>query len=148
MEREAETKKNITSNDIVCSVCHSSICIADNGNVYPCAGWQSYIVGNVKETPLKEIWDNSERIQYLRSLRKKDFPECIQCPEKDFCTMCMVGNANEHPQGDPLVVNEHFCNISKLNRKIVLEWKEKLMDCQIPPVKPGACFVNRSKRLV
>jgi hypothetical protein len=35
----------------------------------------------------------------------------------------MVRNANEHPQGDPLVVNEHFCNIAKLNRKIVLERK-------------------------
>jgi radical SAM protein with 4Fe4S-binding SPASM domain len=128
MKREAEMKKNITSNDIVCSVCYSSICIADNGNVYPCAGWQSHIVGNVKETPLKEIWDNSERIQYLRSLRKKNFPKCIQCSEKDFCTMCMVRNANEHPQGDPLVVNEYFCNIAKINRKIVLEWKEKLMD--------------------
>jgi radical SAM protein with 4Fe4S-binding SPASM domain len=125
MEGEAEKKKNITPNDIVYSVCHSSICIADNGNVYPCAGWQSYVVGNVKETSLKEIWDNSERIQYLRNLCKKDFPKCIQCPEKDFCTMCMVRNANEHHQGDPLVVSEYFCNIAKLNRKIVLEYGRK-----------------------
>jgi radical SAM protein with 4Fe4S-binding SPASM domain len=130
MEGEAEIKKNITLNDIVCSVCHSSLCIADNGNIYPCAGWQSYIVGNLKETPLKEIWDNSERIQYLRSLYKRDFPKCIQCPEKDFCTMCMVKNANEDNQGYPLVVNEFFCNIAKLNRKIVLEWREKMKDSQ------------------
>ena len=128
IEIEAETKKNITPDDIVCSICHSSICIADNGNVYPCASWQDYIVGNVKETPLKKIWDNSEKVQYLRSLHKKDFPKCIQCPEKEFCTMCMVRNANEHPRGDPLAVNEYFCNIAKLNRKIVLEWKEKLMN--------------------
>lgn len=38
IEMEAEKKKNMASNDFVCSVCHSSICIADNGNVYPCAG--------------------------------------------------------------------------------------------------------------
>ncbi len=31
MEMEAKKKKNIASNDFVCSVCHSSICIADNG---------------------------------------------------------------------------------------------------------------------
>ncbi|MDJ0306901.1 radical SAM protein [Dehalobacter sp.] len=124
MEREAEKKKNITSNDFVCSVCHSSICIADNGNVYPCAGWQDYNIGNVKETSLEDIWNNSERIQYLRGLRRKDFPKCIQCPDKDFCTMCMVRNANEDPLGDPLAVNEYFCDIAKLNRKMMLEWKE------------------------
>jgi len=128
MEKEAEKKKNITSDDFVCIVCHSSICIADNGNVYPCAGWQDYIVGNVKETSLNDIWDNSEKVQYLRDLRKKDFPKCIQCPDKEFCTMCMVRNANENPLGDPLVVNEYFCNIANLNRKIILEWNEKCMN--------------------
>lgn len=124
IEREAEEKKNISANDIVCNVCYSSICIAENGNVYPCAGWQDYIVGNVKEKSLKEIWINSKKINYLRSLRKRDFPKCVQCAEKDFCTMCMVRNANEHPLGDPLAVNEYFCNIVKLHKEMVLEWKK------------------------
>lgn len=121
MEKEAEKKKNMNPDDIVCSVCHSSICISDNGNVYPCAGWQDYVVGNVNETSLKDIWNKSIKVQYLRSLRKRDFPKCIQCPENEFCTMCMVRNANEHPLGDPLAVNEYFCNITKLNKKMVLE---------------------------
>ncbi len=128
IEVAAEKKKNITSNDFVCSVCHSSICIADNGNVYPCAGWQDYIVGNVKETSLNDIWNNSEKVQYLRGLRNQDFPKCIQCPDKEFCTMCMVRNANENSLGDPLAVNEYFCNIAKLNRKIMIEWKKKSMN--------------------
>jgi radical SAM protein with 4Fe4S-binding SPASM domain len=128
IEQEAEKKKIKTTEDVVCSVCHSSICITDNGNVYPCAGWQDYVVGNVKETSLQEIWDNSEKVLYLRSLRNKDFPICIQCPDKEFCTMCMVKNANENPNGDPLVVNEFFCNIAKLNRQIILERKGILMN--------------------
>jgi radical SAM protein with 4Fe4S-binding SPASM domain len=128
IEIEVEKKKNTTSNDFVCSVCHSSICIADNGNVYPCAGWQDYVVGNVKETSLNDIWDNSEKVQYLRGLRNQDFPKCIQCMDKEYCTMCMVRNANENQKGDPLVVNEFFCNIAKLNRQIMLEWKGKLIN--------------------
>lgn len=48
LEIEAEKKKHIDPSDFVCSVCNSSICIAENGNVYPCAGWQDYIVGNIK----------------------------------------------------------------------------------------------------
>jgi MoaA/NifB/PqqE/SkfB family radical SAM enzyme len=31
--------KRDTSNDIVCGVCVSSICMVANGGVYPCAGW-------------------------------------------------------------------------------------------------------------
>lgn len=131
IEREAKKKENTTSNDFVCSVCQSSICITDNGNVSPCVGWQDYIVGNVKETSLNDIWDNSEEVQYLRGLRNKDFPKCIQCPDKDFCTICMVRNANENPLGDPLAVNEYFCKIAKLNRKLVLEQKEKLLNRQL-----------------
>ena len=123
---EAEKKKNTTPSDVVCSVCNSSICIADNGNVYPCAGWQDYIVGNVKETSLNDIWNNSEKVQYLRSIRKYDFPKCLQCSDKEFCTMCMVRNANENPQGNPLIVNEYYCNIVKLNKGIMPKLKIKL----------------------
>jgi radical SAM protein with 4Fe4S-binding SPASM domain len=126
LEMEAEKKKNITPNDFVCSVCHYSICITDNGNVYPCAGWHGYIVGNVKETSLHDIWNNSEKVQYLRGLRNQEFAKCIQCLDKEFCTICMVRNANENPLGDPFAVNEYFCNIAKLNREIVLERKDKL----------------------
>lgn len=125
LDREAQKKRNALSDDFVCSVCNSSICITENGNVYPCAGWQGYVVGNVKETSLIDIWNNSEKVQYLRNLRKYDFPKCLQCVDKEFCTMCMVRNANESPTGNPLTVNEYFCNIAKFNRKITLEWKNK-----------------------
>lgn len=118
LKTESEKKKHTTADDFVCSVCHSSICIADNGNVYPCAGWQGYTVGNINEISLKDIWENSDKVQHLRNLRKKDFPECIQCPDKNYCTMCMVRNANENPQGDPMIVNKFFCDLARLDRKI------------------------------
>ena len=114
------------SNDLVCGVCVASICMVANGNVYPCSGWQSYVCGNLKEQSLKEIWEHSSKVKYLRRLRKKDFPQCLQCEDKAFCAMCMVRNANENPDGDPLKINGHFCKVAKLNRKIVLDWKAKL----------------------
>ncbi|MHC1715053.1 MAG: radical SAM/SPASM domain-containing protein [Acidaminococcaceae bacterium] len=125
--KEAEQKKNMDSEDFVCSVCHSSICIAENGNVYPCAGWQDYVVGNVNELALKDIWNNSKEVQDLRNLRRRDFPKCMQCQEKEYCTMCMVRNANESPSGDPLAVNEYFCNIVKLNKKMCINNKTDLL---------------------
>lgn len=122
---EAEKKKNIAPDDFVCSVCNSSICITENGDVYPCAGWQGYVVGNVKKTSLSDIWEHSKKVQYLRELRKYDFPKCIQCVDKEFCTMCMVRNANESPIGDPLAVNEYFCKIAKFNKSLVLELQKE-----------------------
>jgi hypothetical protein len=61
---------------------------------------------------------------------KKDFPKCLQCADKSFCAMCIVCNANENPDGDPLKINGHFCRVAALNRKIVLDWKEKLQVAQ------------------
>lgn len=124
MEDEAIKKRNESQTDFVCSVCSSSICISESGNIYPCAGWQSYTVGNVKETSLYDIWNNSEKINYLRELRKSDFPKCVQCSDKEYCTMCMVRNANENPHGNPLVVNDYFCKIARFNKELMLEWKE------------------------
>lgn len=103
----------------VCSVCHFSVCIAENGNVYPCAGWQDCVLGNIKKTSLREIWYHSEKGNYLRSLQKKDFPQCMQCDSQNICNMCMVRNANEDPCGDPLKVNTFFCEITKLKRDLV-----------------------------
>ncbi|MDR2816457.1 MAG: radical SAM protein [Proteiniphilum sp.] len=109
--------------DRVCGVCISSICMVANGNVYPCSGWQDYVCGNLYETTLRDIWENSPKVKYLRGLRKKDFPQCLNCPGQGFCAMCMVRNANEDADGNPLHINEHFCKVAALNRKIVLDWK-------------------------
>lgn len=119
IKRESENKNDITPDDPVCSVCTSSICITENGDVYPCAGWQGYVVGNIKENFLNDIWEHSEKIIYLRTLCKRDFPKCIQCPDRKFCTMCMVRNANEDPFGDPLKINEYFCGIAKFYKNFL-----------------------------
>jgi hypothetical protein len=51
----------------------------------------------------------------------------------------MVRNANENQEisavntlGDPLIINEHCCRVAALNRKIVLEWKEKMIQQAVP----------------
>jgi radical SAM protein with 4Fe4S-binding SPASM domain len=126
-------------NDRICGVCLTKICMVENGNVHPCPGWYNYVCGNVRETPLKGIWENSPKIQYLRGLRRKDIPKCLDCPDRGFCAMCMARNANENQEmsaagtlGDPLKINEHFCKVAALNRKIVLEWKEKLQQKAVP----------------
>jgi hypothetical protein len=52
----------------------------------------------------------------------------------------MARNANENQEmsavdtlGDPLKINEHFCRVAALNRKIVLEWREKMIRQEAVP---------------
>lgn len=109
----------------LCGVGISSCCMVANGNVYPCAGWQEMVLGNVNDTPLKEIWEHSEKIQWLRSLKMRDLGngECCKCDKSSFCAPCLVRNANESPTGNPLEINRHFCAVAALNKKIVLDWR-------------------------
>jgi hypothetical protein len=44
----------------------------------------------------------------------------------------MVRNANENQEisavgtvGNPLKINGHFCRVAALNRKIILDWRER-----------------------
>jgi radical SAM protein with 4Fe4S-binding SPASM domain len=132
----SETDKRDISDDPVCGVGISSAAVLTNGKIYPCSGWQDYICGDLSTQALRDIWQNSPRLNYLRALRKRDFPKCIKCPDKTFCAICMVRNANENNEiveipcggsvvGNPLKINEHFCKVAALNRKIVLDWKNK-----------------------
>lgn len=106
--------------DIVCSICNSSICVSETGLVYPCVGWQSFVLGNILESSLKNIWSQSEKIQYLQGIRRQDFPQCIECPDNEFCTICMARNANENPDGNPFVLSDYFCKLTGLYKKIFL----------------------------
>ena len=111
----------------LCGVGISTCCMVSNGNVYPCPGWQEMVLGNLNETPVQEIWDNSEKIKRLRSLKMKDLGngECCNCDKAAFCAPCMVRNANESPTGNPLEINRHFCAVAAKNKQIVLDWRVK-----------------------
>lgn len=121
-------KTQNSGEDILCSVGIMSLCMTADGNVFPCAGWQSCICGNLKQDSLKNIWKNSTQLQYLRNLRKKDLEECVHCLKKEFCSVCMARNANENSDGNPLKINKDFCKIAELNKEIVLKWQKKLQN--------------------
>ncbi len=116
---EATENRNKTQDDFICSVCNSSICVAQNGNVFPCAGWQGYVLGNLADNSLYDIWYNSKKVKYLRSIKRKDFKDCENCQQRDYCTICMVRNFNESPTQNPLEVSKYFCRVSEIKRRLV-----------------------------
>lgn len=118
------SKKNLKallSKDMsICAAGINNLCISSNGDAYPCNGWQSFKAGNLCLETLKDIWTNSPVLKKLRSIKRSDFPKCIDCNAAEYCSICMARNCNESG-GDPLQLNPHFCEIAHLNKKIYEE---------------------------
>lgn len=107
----------------LCGAGINDCCITDNGDVYPCAGWQAMVCGNVYKQSLREIWDTSEQFAKVRAVTHGDFPECLKCEARDYCAMCLVRNYNESG-GDMFKINKHFCDVAFLNKRTVEEYQK------------------------
>jgi radical SAM protein with 4Fe4S-binding SPASM domain len=106
--------------EAICGVGRDNLCIASSGIVYPCSGWQGMALGNVKEQPIKDIWEHSPKMLELRSITKGSFPKCLKCEDSKYCAMCLVRNFNEG-EGDYMKLNPAFCAVAKINREAVEE---------------------------
>ena len=116
-----ENKREITGDiGIICPVCTASLCVSHYGDVYPCEGLQSVHLGNINEDSLASIWDYSPLVQQLRELNYDDFPKCHTCEDKDYCSRCLICNANESLSHDYKEVNPYFCEIARLKKQIDL----------------------------
>ena len=106
----------------MCGAGINDCCITENGDVYPCAGWQAMVVGNVYKQSLEEIWKHSEKLNEIRSVTQGSFPKCMKCEARNYCAMCLVRNYNES-NGDMFKINQHFCDVAFLNKRIVEEYR-------------------------
>lgn len=77
--------KNV--HEIMCTMGRNVIAITPVGDVLPCITLR-YPVGNLREQSLIEIWENSEKLNWVRSLKDEDFEECFKCPLKKICRVC------------------------------------------------------------
>ena len=122
IDRNREFKQGVRNKDYtICPVCLNSLCISHTGDIYPCEGWQSYILGNIKEESLMRVWTESEGVQTLRQLTYDDFPKCSVCGDKDYCSICLLRNANESQKGDFKELNPFFCSIARKKRQVASE---------------------------
>jgi radical SAM protein with 4Fe4S-binding SPASM domain len=110
-------------------LCKRSLCVNSAGDVLPNPAWYD-VLGNLHTQTLRDIWENSAKIKYLRSIGLKDFPKCRTCPDIQFCGMSLVGNANENPNGDIFTIPEHICEYARRERKLVWTWWKARKDQQ------------------
>lgn len=109
---ESINPQQIIEKDTVCTVCQSSLCISPVGDVYPCEGWQSLVLGNLNDTTLGKIWEDGEQTNRLRNLSIKDFPKCASCDNREFCNICLIRNVNESKNLNYQDVNSFACSVA------------------------------------
>lgn len=118
-ESSNKVRNNLTYKSNVCPVCQDSVCISPLGDVYPCEGWQSLVLGNIANECLTNIWNNSSSIKNLRNISVENtFPKCVSCKDKDYCSICLIRNVNESKNLDFRDLNPYFCSIAKIKREL------------------------------
>jgi len=104
-----------------CGICTFSFSLSPTGDVYPCAGWQNYILGSVKEEKLIDIVENSPKVKHLLGIKRKDLPACLECEHLDYCHTCLMRNAVESPSGNMLEISKYFCAAAAIKHRLIKE---------------------------
>lgn len=77
----------------VCDMGEARLYLNAKGNYYPCDSMHEYVLGNVRENTVEEIW-KGEKLNYLRSLKNRDFGSCATCGNRPWCKVCPAANFN------------------------------------------------------
>jgi len=73
--------------ELPCSAGHTACYISPYGDVYPCVQFP-LPSGNVRKQKFLDIWQNSEQLNEVRSIRARDLPVCSGCGHVGSCTRC------------------------------------------------------------
>ncbi|MGR3175218.1 MAG: methyltransferase domain-containing protein [Candidatus Scalindua sp.] len=70
------------------NACYDSLCIYSNGDVYPSAsfaGYEGLKCGSILDSPLREIWENSNMSKAFRNATLQNKEKCKECHIKFIC---------------------------------------------------------------
>lgn len=112
----------------VCGACVDSVCLDATGNYYPCPAFGGIKLGSCYEHDLRWIWNSSPETLRIRGVTGKDFPKCLHCKDRDYCSVCMCRNYNE--TGDVFTPARHFCDVARVNHEVVDSKFTMMAECR------------------
>ncbi|MFH1211199.1 MAG: radical SAM protein [archaeon] len=70
-----------------CPIGHNLMCIAPNGDIYPCAALmeKQFKLGNILTDDFKKIWKENQTLRNFRNIKNKVEGRCKTCKRLDFC---------------------------------------------------------------
>ena len=113
-----------SNDDNLCGAGLCSISINPYGEVFPCNG-MTVKIGDINESGIKEIWENSEALKEVRAKTFAYVEGCSECELKSYCNFCM-GQAMLENDGKLDKYNE-ACMLAKASFNIqeTVEGKEE-----------------------
>lgn len=93
MFNENWSEKMPSADAKVCDIGELRIYLNAKGDYYPCAAMHEYVLGNVRENTMNEVWAG-EKLNYLRGLKNRDFGACASCEKRPWCKVCPAANFN------------------------------------------------------
>jgi radical SAM protein with 4Fe4S-binding SPASM domain len=115
--------KPINSEDGVCGIGRSTMCVSAEGDFYPCSGLKLKL-GNFNTSSVHDVWKNSPEIIKLRNIKKSSYIKCISCRSIDYCHLCPAKFFNESG-GDIYGMSDYFCGVAEINREIAESYISK-----------------------
>ena len=109
----------------VCGACVNSMCLNATGEYYPCPGFAGVPLGNCYKDSLHYVWLESEATKRIRAVTGASFGKCVECKDRDYCSVCMCRNFNE--TGDMFKPAEHFCKVAAINHEVVDEKQRQMI---------------------
>lgn len=92
-------------------------------NVHPCSGW-SIILGNLKNSSVKDIWETSHVLKKIRQANISNFPKCVNCRNSNICHLCMAQAYNEGNTDFKFEMSNYICEMYNEIRKAVENYSE------------------------
>jgi len=93
------SKELLNTEQHICGAGNNTLFISATGKVSPCATWQSFELGDLKQDSLSDIYYHNTAIKKLRNIKYKDYPDVVKSPYRSFIKVCPAHNANTH-KGD------------------------------------------------
>lgn len=124
-----------------CALGDSEISISEGGNVYPCQLMEDadHLAGNIRVTPLREIYRSSPVLRRARELTVERIDGCEACPVRLVCGgACRARAWHETGRDD---VSGNFCDYERL------AFINGMLDaCDLEPLRPSAEVTGPSPR--
>lgn len=69
-----------------CRIASTVVTVNPNGDVVPCPFFRSYLIGNLREIDLEEIWGNEKHLRFLAAQQKGELAICRNCNACSYYT--------------------------------------------------------------
>ena len=125
MRQQAAEKEAQKADYPICSICRFNFCVAADGGVFPCIGWQNNVIADLNQQTVNDVWESSPDIKRFRTIKRSSFPKCVNCKDRGYCTVCMMSNSNENADGDAYRISDYHCQVAALIHNKVDEYFQK-----------------------